>query len=121
MKQDALGNEILFDTQIYGYARNKNGINTVYTGRAVKETEHGVTLELLCRRIGVYDNLIDENIITTKINVKSIMLFPIESKDCTGCYYDVGQDKSVLWEKETSYCFCCVRNNSDNYTPKRIE
>lgn len=101
MKQDALGNDIVFGS-MYGYARNQNGINTINIGRAIKETTHGITLKLVRKRVGGYEKVsdLDIDVITDIINVKSIMLFPVirncrcgkvaTNHICNDCYtYDV--------------------------------
>jgi len=87
-KKDALGNDIdLSGETIYGYAGNDHGVNSVWIGRARKETKYGVTLEVIQHRTGVYGDLKEEKekcgwIGYTKklakiVNVKSVMLFPL--------------------------------------------
>jgi len=84
-KKDALGNDIdVGGETIYGYAGNYNGINRVWIGLAKKETNCGVTLEVIQHRSGAYGVLKEDKEgggwtqkVPKSVNVKSVMLFPI--------------------------------------------
>ena len=84
-KKDALGNDIdVGGGTIYGYAGNDHGMNSVWIGRAKKETNCGVTLEVIQHRSGVYGDLKETkegggwtHKVPKSVNVKSVMLFPI--------------------------------------------
>lgn len=81
---DALGNPIEIGKK-YGWSRNDSGFTQVSIGFAEKLTEKGVTLKIESGRKGLYDYdpepLIvggdDYLSIKEKINIKGMMLFPI--------------------------------------------
>ena len=79
MQKDALLNEIVIG-QKYGYADNKNGINEVAIGTALKTTETRVTLQIIARYSSAYDSELREVTNQSKekaVAVKGCRLFPV--------------------------------------------
>ncbi|MFW6120577.1 MAG: hypothetical protein ACOC80_06710 [Petrotogales bacterium] len=114
VKTDALGNEIVIGN-LYGYANNKSGINSVWIGRAKKITKNGVTLGIIQHKTGAYDRLEEAKDtrfrkVAKSVNVKSIMLFPVSEfylgKNPHDRYEIVknnGQDYPCIWDKDSNF------------------
>ena len=80
---DALGNEIILGG-VYGFSVDYSGVTDVTIGKAVKETKTGVTIEIICRRRGLYNIrswVTKKNGNTKKkVTAKAMKLFPVSQE-----------------------------------------
>jgi hypothetical protein len=77
-KLDAIGNPVVL-SKTYGYSQQSGGWTTTVVGEAIKETAKGITLRVITRRRFMYGDPSDFSYATAeKVNVSSIILFPVE-------------------------------------------